>query len=164
MSSSRTIRRFAGHLARACAYVAVVAKLLVPVGYMPGPLAAGLPIQLCDAGFALVAVHEHAAHADHAGHAQHGGAQHEHDKAAELQWKYCPSGALASAGAIPVEYRIHLPPVKSERLALRDAARCHSHSVYRVPIAGSASQLSTRLRFTAAGNARRCRRVSFVSC
>jgi hypothetical protein len=119
LNSLRTIRRFAGCLARACAYAAVAAKLLVPTGYMPGPLAAGLPIQLCDAGFAPVVVHEHAAHG---GHAQHGGAQHEHDKASELQWKYCPSGALASAGAIPVEYRIHLTPLDSERLALRDAA------------------------------------------
>ena len=99
---------------RGAAYVAVVAKLLVPVGYMPGSLAAGLPVQLCDAGFAPVA-HQHV----HTGHAHHG--QHEHDQASELHWKYCPSGALAAAGAIPVEYRIDLPHVESERLALRDA-------------------------------------------
>jgi hypothetical protein len=114
-----TTRRFAGRLVRACAYAAVAAKLLVPVGYMPGPLAAGLPVQLCDAGFAPVVAHEHAAHG---GHAHHGGGQHEHDKASELHWKYCPSGALAGAGAIPVEYRIDLPHAEHERLALRDAS------------------------------------------
>jgi hypothetical protein len=117
LNRSRTIR-FAALALRVVAYVAVVVKLLVPVGYMPGPLAAGLPVQLCDAGFAAVAVHEHAAHS---GHSHHGGGQHEHDKASELHWKYCPSGALAAAGAIPVEYRIDLPHAEQERLALRDA-------------------------------------------
>jgi hypothetical protein len=97
---------------RGVAYAAVVAKLLVPVGYMPGPLAAGLPVQLCDAGFAPVA-HQHA-HAGHGGHAHH-------DQASELHWKYCPSGALAAAGAVPVEYRIDIPHVEHERVALRDA-------------------------------------------
>ena len=107
---------------RACAYVAVVAKLLVPVGYMPGPLAAGLPVQLCDAGFAPVVQHPHE-HAAHSGHAHHGGAQHEHDQASELHWKYCPSGALAAAGAIPVEYRIDLLHAGHERPLLLDAGR-----------------------------------------
>jgi hypothetical protein len=90
---------------------------------MPGPLADGLPVQLCDAGFAPVVVHEHAAHSGHdAGHAHHGGTQHGHDAASELHWKYCPSGALAAAGAIPVEHRIDLLHAEHERLALRDAA------------------------------------------
>lgn len=119
MRLTSTLLRHACALLRGVAYVAVAAKLLVPVGYMPGPLAAGLPIQLCDAGFAPVVVPEHAVHV---GHAHHGGAQHEHDKASELPWKYCPSGALAAAGAIPVEYRIDLPYADHERLALRDAA------------------------------------------
>ncbi len=115
-----TLLRTGQRALRGCAYVAVAAKLLVPVGYMPGPFAAGLPVQLCDAGFAPVAVHPHE-HAAHSGHAHHGG-QHEHEQASELHWKYCPSGALAGAGAIPVEYRIDLPHVESERLALRDAS------------------------------------------
>ena len=105
---------------RGVAYVALVAKLLVPVGYMPGPLAAGLPVQLCDAGFAPVVVHQHE-HAGHSGHSQHASGHHDHDQASELHWKYCPSGALAGAGAIPVEYRVDLLHVESERLALRDA-------------------------------------------
>ncbi len=121
MISVRTIRRFAGPFARVCVCAAVAAKLLVPMGYMPGPFAAGLPVQLCDAGFAPVVAHPYE-HAAHGGHAQHGGGQHEHDKASELHWKYCPSGALAAAGAIPVEYRIDLAHVESERLALRDAS------------------------------------------
>ena len=105
---------------RGVAYVALVAKLLVPVGYMPGPLAAGLPVQLCDAGFAPVVVHQHE-HAGHSGHSQHASGHHDHDQASELHWKYCPSGALAGAGAIPVEYRLDLPHAEHERLALRDA-------------------------------------------
>jgi hypothetical protein len=122
MRLTSTLLRTGQRALRACAYAAVVAKLLVPVGYMPGPLAAGLPIQLCDAGFAPVVAPEHAAHAGHGGHARHGGTQHEHDQASELHWKYCPSGALAGAGAIPVEYRIDLPHTEHERLALRDAS------------------------------------------
>jgi len=119
LSMPRTMCRFAALALRVAVYAAVVAKLLVPVGYMPGPLAAGLPVQVCDAGFAPVAV---PAHAGHSGHTQHGGPHHEHDQASELHWKYCPSGALATAGAIPVEYRITLLPVESERLALLDAS------------------------------------------
>jgi hypothetical protein len=119
MRLTSTLLRTGERALRVVAYVAVVAKLLVPVGYMPGPLAAGLPVQLCDAGFAPVVVHEHAAHS---AHAHHGGGQHEHDRASELHWKYCPSGALAGAGAIPVEYRIDLPHAEHERLALRDAS------------------------------------------
>jgi hypothetical protein len=121
MRLTSTLLRNGQRALRACAYVAVVAKLLVPVGYMPGPLAAGLPVQLCDAGFAPVVVHPHE-HAAHSGHAHHGGGQHEHDQASELHWKYCPSGALAGAGAIPVEYRIDLPHAEHERLVLRDAS------------------------------------------
>ena len=117
MSSSRTIRRFGARALRGGAYAAVLAKLLVPVGYMPGPIAAGLPIQLCDAGFSVVVPHEHS------GHAGHGGGHAHHDKASELHWKHCPSGALAGAGAIPVEYRLDLTPAESERLSLRDAGR-----------------------------------------
>ena len=118
MRLTSTLLRSGQRALRGVAYVAVVAKVLVPVGYMPGPLAAGLPVQLCDAGFAPVVGHEHAVHSGH----PHHGARHEHDQASELHWKYCPGGALAAAGAIPVEYRIDLPHVEHERLALRDAA------------------------------------------
>jgi len=123
MRLTSTLLRTGQRALRGVAYVAVAAKLLVPVGYMPGSFAAGLPIQLCDAGFAPIVVrqHEHAAHSGHAGHAHDGAAQHEHDQASELHWKYCPSGALAGSGAIPVEYRIDLVHAESERIALRDA-------------------------------------------
>ena len=121
MRLTSTLLRNGQRALRACAYVAVVAKLLVPAGYMPGPLAAGLPVQLCDAEFASVGLHPHE-HAASSAHSHHGGVHHEHDQASELHWKYCPSGALAAAGAIPVEYRIDLPHAEHERLALRDAA------------------------------------------
>lgn len=124
MQSSRSLLRYGRRALRVTAAVAVVAKLLVPVGYMPGPLAGGLPVQLCDAGFAPV-VHQHG-HAAHGGRAQHEHAQH--DQASELHWKYCPSGALAAAGAIPVEYRLDLLSVEHERLSLLDAG-----SVTRTP-------------------------------
>lgn len=122
MRLTSTLLRNGQSALRVVAYVAVVAKLLVPVGYMPGPLSAGLPVQVCDAGFAPIVVHERVAHAGHGGHAHHGGTAHDHDKTSELHWKYCPSGALAGAGAIPVEYRIDLPHAEHERLALRDAS------------------------------------------
>ena len=106
MKISRLTQRFVRSLLRAFAAVAIVAKLLVPAGYMPGSLAAGLPVQLCDAGFAPVVLHahahEHAGHDAHAAHAQGDGTQHGHDAAGELHWKYCPSGALAAAGATAV--------------------------------------------------------------
>jgi hypothetical protein len=122
MRLTPTLLRTAQRALRACAYMAVVAKLLVPAGYMPGPLAAGLPVQLCDAGFAAVVVHQYE-HAAHPGHSHDGGGvHHEHDQASELHWKYCPSGALAAAGAIPVEHRIDLPHAEHERLVPRDAA------------------------------------------
>src|SRR5512138_3286913 len=124
MHATRSLLRISRHALRACAAVAVAAKLLVPVGYMPGPLAGGLPVQLCDAGFAPV-VHQHG-HAANGGHAHHDHAQH--DQASELHWKYCPSGALAAAGAISVEYRLDLLPVEHERLSLHDA-----RSVTRAP-------------------------------
>ena len=54
MRLTSTLLRAGQRALRGAAYVAVVAKLLVPAGYMPGPLAAGLPVQLCDAGFAPV--------------------------------------------------------------------------------------------------------------
>jgi len=125
MRLSSTLLRHGQHALRVVAYVAVVAKLLVPVGYMPGPLFAGLPVQLCDAGFAPVVVHqhEHAAHAGHGGHTHHSAGQHDHDAASELHWKYCPSGALAGAGAIPVEHRLDLLHAGHERLSLLDAGR-----------------------------------------
>ena len=120
MRLTSTLLRTGQRALRGCAYVAVVAKLLVPVGYMPGPLAAGLPVQLCDAGFAPVVVHPHG-HAGHGGHVHHG-AHRDHDAASELHWKYCPNGALAASGAIPVEHRIDLAHAESERIAVRDAA------------------------------------------
>ena len=115
MRLTSTLSRIGRGALRFGVCAAVFAKLLVPVGYMPGPLSAGLPLQLCDAGFSVVVPHEHA------GHAGHGGGHAHHDKASELQWKHCPSGALAAAGAIPVEYRLDLEPVASERFALSDA-------------------------------------------
>jgi hypothetical protein len=112
------LHRIGRRLLRGVAYVAVGTKFLIPVGYMPGPLSAGSPVQLCDGGFQVpVHAHDHAAHAGHDAHH----AQHDHgDKTGELQWKHCPSGALAAAGAIPVEYRLDLPPAESERVSLRD--------------------------------------------
>jgi hypothetical protein len=117
-------RRVGRRLLRGIAYAAVGTKFLIPVGYMPGPLAAGSPVQLCDAGFYVPAhAHDHAAHAGHGAHQEQRG-QHDHGKKTdELKWKHCPSGALAAAGAIPVEYRLDLPPGEAERLPLRDAGR-----------------------------------------
>jgi hypothetical protein len=117
------LRQIGRRLLRGVAYVAVATKFLIPVGYMPGPIATGSPIQLCDAGFRIPALsHDHAAHAGHGGAHEH---RHDHhdrsDDTHELQWKHCPAGALAAAGAIPVEYRLDLPPGESERSVLRDA-------------------------------------------
>jgi hypothetical protein len=116
------LRQIGRRLLRGIAYVAVGTKFLIPVGYMPGPIAAGSPIQPCDAGFQLPALsHDHATHAGHGGGHLH---QHDHgDNSHELQWKHCPAGALAAAGAIPVEYRLDLPPAESERAVPRDAGR-----------------------------------------
>jgi hypothetical protein len=117
MRMGTRLRRIGGLLLRSVAVAAVATKLLIPIGYMPGPLAAGSPIQLCDAGFKIVAAHhEHAALPAH-------GTHHDHDNNGELQWKHCPSGALAAAGAIPVEHRLDLPPGEAERLPLRDAGQ-----------------------------------------
>jgi hypothetical protein len=115
MRVAAKLRRVGAWPLRGIAYAAVAAKFLIPVGYMPGPLAAGSPIQLCDAGF-HVAVHA----GRHAQHEHHG--HHDHGKTEELQWKHCPSGALAAAGAIPVEYRLDLPSGEAAPLPPRAAA------------------------------------------
>ncbi len=103
-------KRFARQLLIALAYVAFGVKVLIPVGYMPGAISAGSPFQLCDAGLLG------APHAGHNAHHSHGDSQDPDPH--ELSWKHCPIGALAAAGAIPVEYQLHLPPVEPQSIGV----------------------------------------------
>lgn len=129
-------RRFAGALGRAFAVLAVGAKLLVPVGYMPASLADGGPLMLCGSGLpaALLATHEHAAAGhDHSesGHA-HAASMDDHalsgaesavpgpgeqPAAGHHEWERCSLGGLASLAAIAAEWRLEIPAVAPERAA-----------------------------------------------
>lgn len=109
---------------KAAAYAALVLKLLVPVGYMPGALADGSPIKLC--GYVAAPPHvppdagPHG-HGDHARHSsesplaaggaagpEHAGEGHAHDDptARHDQWERCALGSVASQAAIPAEWPI----------------------------------------------------------
>jgi len=88
-------------------------KLLIPAGFMPSSIRDGWPIRLCDAGLRL-------AHHTHGGHGDGGGGDGGHgDGGRELQWKHCPLGALAAAGAIAVEHLLPLRAVEPDRVDAR---------------------------------------------
>lgn len=99
----KTIIRKAKRLLRAAmrggAAVSVLAKLLIPVGYMPGALADGGPVVLCGAGIpaALAALDASSLSPHH--HAEHGGLDGEsgHDPESDHgPWERCALGSLAS--------------------------------------------------------------------
>ncbi len=119
------LRRGAVHL---LVLAGLLPKLLVPVGFMPAPLASGSLLMLCD-GFqpvphtmpaaqpASATTGEHAAHPD-AGtmhHGMHGAAADasespEPDPAdgAHDEWKRCSLGGLASLAALTHDYDFQL--------------------------------------------------------
>lgn len=115
---------------RSIVFAAVVAKLLVPVGYMPAALAEGGPIKLCDSYLptpfpampavdANAADSNHAAHPsapgdsdmEHAGHA--GGGEHGH----KHSWERCSLGGLASLAVLaPSDWQLALLAVEADRV------------------------------------------------
>ena len=132
--------------ARACwrglILLAVGAKLLIPIGYMPAALADGGPVALCGSGLpaALAMQHDHAGNLSHdaAGHgqmpsgphvampsgdhatsgheyAESGAAQGEAPTAEHHEWERCSLGGLASLAAIASEWTLDLPARASQR-------------------------------------------------
>ena len=130
MFPARQRRRLtrAARVLRGLAFAAFVAKALVPMGYMPGPIGDGSLVRLCDAGLPAAAraasggLAAHTGHHDHASHASaaHGGGT-SGDRDHALAWKYCPFGALAYASAIPVECGLPAIPPAAAALPSFDA-------------------------------------------
>lgn len=104
-------RRMTSASCRVLAACAIAAKLLVPAGYMPGALADGGPIMLCDSGLpeALAGRHEHGA-PEH-GHDADPAAQSgdEQPAADHSEWDRCSLGVLAGLAAVTTEWRFDLP-------------------------------------------------------
>jgi hypothetical protein len=105
-------RRCARRVLQLTCCIAFGTKLLIPDGYMPSPIADGWPIRLCDSRFHPT---EHSQHHGHEGNQKND--SHEH------QWKYCPLGALAAAGALPGVYQFNLQNVESAHLPSFSVAR-----------------------------------------
>jgi hypothetical protein len=135
----KTGRRAGRALLRGTAFLALAAKLLVPVGYMPASLAEG-GLRLCDSDLAAAFAAPPRAAAEHAGspagHGHHGGAdenahrhaheaaagqtqphQHDDEQDSHHDWERCSLGGLASLAAVPAECRIALPAAAPERVA-----------------------------------------------
>jgi hypothetical protein len=126
---------------RGGAYVALAAKFLVPIGYMPASLADGGPIRLCDAGPLAELPTRSAAPGDHASHAHEEHADghaasshsvpengpavgHDHDdsSAGHHDWERCALGGLASLAALAGDGHIALPPLRPVRVAIAEVA------------------------------------------
>ena len=88
-------------------FVVFATKALIPIGYMPSAISDGSPVKLCDGGL------HGGRHAGHNSDDEHGSSHQ------ELQWKYCALGALAAAGAIPVEFDLNLGDPGSDYILFR---------------------------------------------
>jgi len=94
---SRCFRQIIRRFSLTVACLAVLSKLLIPVGYMPASWGSGSPIELCPSGL-LIDLSGHTGH-----HDKHG------DNDGSHQWEHCPFGALAASPAIPSHIEIQLP-------------------------------------------------------
>ena len=128
--------------------IALAAKFLMPVGYMPASLAdGGLPITLCDSVFAAFfeeraragGAADHAAHGDADAHgaSSHFGAagpghadghDHRDSSAGHSDREHCALGGLAALAAIASNWDFTIAPLPAARLARSDAAVTERHS------------------------------------
>jgi hypothetical protein len=137
-------RRYFAALSRGAALVALSAKAVVPVGYMPAPFVEG-GIRLCDSvafswaapGTSQTVSHEGAAHGGgrydgggHHGAAPHDGSaqdgddanaphdhDHDHDSAGHYEWERCSLGGLATLAAVPAEWGFAIAAAAPARVA-----------------------------------------------
>ncbi len=79
-------------------------RAIVPAGYMPAPIAEGLPFVLCPGG----APHLALSGSHHGGDAGHGPA-HDDADAASPAWEFCPFGVFFSH-AVPAADHAPLSP------------------------------------------------------
>lgn len=105
---------------KALGCLAIAAKLLTPVGYMPAAISEG-GLMFCPSG--TIPGMLHVGH-DHAGHGKHGG---------EIDWDHCPYGALAKSA--PISFSL-TTTIVSQRPALvpvppMQALRSVSASTFR---------------------------------
>lgn len=146
----RTANRLLRTAGRGAAVLSLAAKLLIPIGYMPGALADGGPIVLCGAGMpgGIMAAlgsgadharsHEHvdaSHHADlHAGH----GSPAEHDPGHDSEhgpgsdhgpWERCVLGALAFLAPLAVAGVPSIAPLGSSETPPVESARLESRSI-----------------------------------
>jgi hypothetical protein len=112
--------------------LAVAAKLLVPVGYMPAALADGGPFMLCGSEFsAATAPASQSEHGSH-GHESrgpeshvHGTAAHDHGEepaAGHHEWERCSLGGLASLAALSVEWHFGIESRPPEGVAVPEVS------------------------------------------
>jgi len=131
--------------------LALTAKFLVPVGYMPSALADGGPITLCNALPGIAAAEsphadpvtqahvpeaappahahsssdgEHGAHAavDTPGAGSAGGHDHDSPSASHHDWERCSLGGLASLAAMAGDWHFALPHPGAERIIVEHGA------------------------------------------
>lgn len=76
----------------------MLAKLLIPAGYMPASLGDGGPLRLCHVG---LPVSLQAPHLEHMHHGSDGGQP-------EWLYEHCSLGALAAAAAVPASWSFDL--------------------------------------------------------
>jgi hypothetical protein len=97
-------------------------RALIPVGFMPGPLASGSPIMVCHGGIAgaffqalaeksrgnamPADMADHSAMSHHA-HSDHPSAADEPPRVSSA-WDHCPTGATASAAALAPRFSFSL--------------------------------------------------------
>lgn len=127
---------------RGTAALALAAKFVVPVGFMPAAVADGGPFRLCDAGWSAPAEERshdaqqlHEASADPHGHEtrhghEQGNAEHGHDDpSASHTWERCALGGLASLAAIAGDWHFALPQAGPAPVAAADSAAVYRRAI-----------------------------------
>ena len=90
------------------AVLGIALQAIVPAGYMPAPIADGLPFVLCPGGVPGAALFAAGADAHHAGHdGEHQQAGEEQEPAPE--WQFCPFGAVLGGPAVVAQHDAQFP-------------------------------------------------------
>src|SRR5690606_13499965 len=100
------------------AALGIALQAIVPVGYMPAPIAGGLPFVLCPGGLSGAAffIADTGLSAHGAGHEQ----QHEHsdgDAEPAAEWQFCPFGAVFGGATLAAESGVPFLFPEAESLA-----------------------------------------------
>ncbi|HET6630489.1 MAG TPA: hypothetical protein VFG91_12000 [Woeseiaceae bacterium] len=118
-----TMNHHGRHRLLQLALIGLALRAIAPAGYMPAPIADGLPFVLCPGGIGAVAF---VAAADRAGHHHDDGHARSDESAHDaIAWKFCPfavlfasPGPVAEHAALPAVPTADPPPFPPERKAL----------------------------------------------